>query len=367
MDEEKSDTDDDPDSEEAPTAKKMRTAGVLSTATLAAMCMNPKTISSWKKTYPWMTWDGTMDNGMKCIECAAAGKTDGAFTDEDGCCVFMVKNCQQHHKTHHVAKATAADAKQATVAARSSLGAAAAETGSSAAKTVHAQRLAYMEVAYTTSKQVTSSDHQLKANLDAFDRGAMRLGLSSGATTEYCHHHGAANATMAFSGWLSAKQLERILASPLIGIACDESTDVAVTERMVVYIYYICEGNVQGEYFEMVELQGASAEQTKTALLGSLKNCSALLLLKLTIFDSDGFSVMFGIDGGVGTLLRGSADECGGEKALVEYLLQLHCFAQKLQLSVAEGLDTPEMRVINRLLSGSYGAFSHSGKRRAGS
>ena len=198
--------------------------------------MNPKTISSWKKTYPWMTWDGTMDNGMKCIECAAAGKTDGAFTDEDGCCVFMVKNYQQHHKTYHVTKATAADAKQTTVAGRSSLGAAAAETGSSAAKTVHAQRLAYMEVAYTTSKQVTSSDHQLKADLDAFDRGAMRLGLSSGATTEYRHHHGAANATMAFSGWLSAKQLERILTSPLIGISCDESTDVAATERMVVYI-----------------------------------------------------------------------------------------------------------------------------------
>ena len=134
----------------------------------------------------------------------------------------------------------------------------------------------------------------------------------------------------------------------------------------ILFTIYIFEGNVQCEYFEMVELHGASAEQIKTSLLGSLKNRSAFLLPKLTIFDSDGFSVMFDIDGGVGTLLRGSADECGGEKALVEYLLQLHCFAQKLQLGVAEGLDTPEMRVINRLLSGSYGVFSHSGKRCAG-
>jgi hypothetical protein len=33
---------------------------------------------------------------------------------------------------------------------------------------------------------------------------------------------------------------------------------------------------------------------------------------------------------------------------------------------VAKGLDTPETRVINRLLSGTYGVFSNSGKRRAG-
>ena len=102
---------------------------------------------------------------------------------------------------------------------------------------MHAQRLAYMEVAFATSKHATSSDLQLKVSLGAFDRGAKRLGLSAGATKEYRHNHGAAAATAAFSEKLSDEQLARMLKSPLIGIACDESTNVAVTERMVVYVY----------------------------------------------------------------------------------------------------------------------------------
>ena len=84
-----------------------------------------------------MSWDGDLEHGMKCIACVAEGKTDGAFTDAGGCCVFMVKNCVQHHKHHHLPKikvGTPASA-DATAAARSVLGAAAAEAGSSASKT----------------------------------------------------------------------------------------------------------------------------------------------------------------------------------------------------------------------------------------
>ena len=58
---------------------------------------NARTTSSWKVEYPWLTWDGDMNKGMSCVECKAAGKSDGQFTDEGGCVVFMKKNCAQHH------------------------------------------------------------------------------------------------------------------------------------------------------------------------------------------------------------------------------------------------------------------------------
>ena len=98
----------------------------------------------------------------------------------------------------------------------------------------------------------------------AFDRGAKRLGLSAGATKEYRHEHGAAVATAAFSEKLSDEQLARMLMSPLIGIACDESTDIAVTERMDVYVYYIFEGNVRCEFFGMVELHPSETDSDST-------------------------------------------------------------------------------------------------------
>ena len=65
------------------------------------------------------------------------------------------------------------------------------------------------------------------------------------------------------------------------------------------------------------------------------------LAKKLIVLDTDGCSVMFGKKGGVGALLRGSEQEFG-VGSLVGFLLQLHCVGHKLQLSVGEGLNTPE-------------------------
>ena len=331
-----------------------------------------KTICRWSKPkseggsgHEWMTWAGGDGDGMKCATCLAEGKSGDAFSTEGGCTTFMVKELQRHEKNHHVE--VGVSAKEATAEARSSLAASATEAGASNSAMEHVSRLAYMEQAYFLSKHPTCSDLMFKPLLSTLDRTLKRFGISASATHEKRHHHGAAQATAAFSAWLSARQLADILASPVIGIAGDESTDVSVTEQLALYIYYIKNGEVVAEYFEMKDLHGASAGDIKRAIIDSLNARAPGLAKKLIILDSDGCSVMFGIGkkGGVGKKLRAAASEIG-EGALIEYLLQMHCVGHKLQLAVGEGLATPETRVIDRLLSSTYGIFKNSGQRREG-
>ena len=282
------------------------------------------------------------------------------------CITFQIKELKRHEKNHHTPPKVSAN--DATAAARSSLEDSAKTAGTSVVATQHATRLAYMEQAYHISKHPTCSDSMLKPQLEAFDRSMKRLGVPLTATHERRHNHGAAAATAAFSAQLTKLQLADILESPLIGIAGDESTDVSVTEQLVLYIYYIKAGLVHAEYFELKDLHGATAQDIKAAIIESLEARAKGLSKKLIVLDSGGCSMMFGIGdkkGGVGKQLRDAYEEIG-EGAVIEFLLQLHCVGHKLQLSVGEGLATPETRVIDRLLSATYGIFKNSGQRREG-
>ena len=356
------------DRDSPPDAKKLRrTPGTISVSTQSKMVKNASTVMSWAKRHEWMSWDGDFTHGMKCATCLTEGKTGDAFTTEDGCTNFMVKNLQQHEETHHKSPVPEVSPENAASASRSLLEASAREAGSIAQATLHGQRLAYMEMAYVVSHTMTTSDTHLKPILDAFDRAAARLGagLASGATEEKRHCHAAADATQVFSERLKGSQLKDILTSPVVAIACDESQDVSVKEIIVLYIYYIKDGDVRAEFFEFKKLVGSTAVDIKNAIIDALRTRAPGLEKKLIVLDSDGCSVMFGSEGGVGALLRAAEDDVGAD-GLVAYLLQLHCCGHKLQLAVGEGLNTPETRVIDRVLSASYGLFSNSGQRREG-
>ena len=201
--------------------------------------------------------------------------------------------------------------------------------------------------------------------LDAFDRGAKRLGLKHATTNEKRSGAGAAAATDAFSDILKQEQIDDMNASPIIGVGCDESTDVAVIEQLILFVYFTKDGTVKSQYFEIVDLHGATAEAIKKALVDALDRRVPGLKKKLLMLGSDGCSVVLGKDKGLGALLRRSEEEFG-EGSPIAYLLQLHCMGHKLQLSVGEGLKTPETHQVDRLLTGTYGIFSHSGQRREG-
>lgn len=123
------------------------------------------------------------------------------------------------------------------------------------------QRAAYMEIAYENSRRITAPFRAFKADLAATDRAMRRINKNSVLPFEDKRHHGAAAAACrCFSDLLKADQLERLKKSPVIGVAVDESTDVAVQSNMPIYIYYIHNGKCRVEFFELVALEGGSAE-----------------------------------------------------------------------------------------------------------
>ena len=222
---------DEPDAEAEANAAPKRAVGQRSNTTTTKF-VGAETIRKWQRPAPdgaghdWMTWEGG-EAGMKCVICLETGKSGDAFTTEEGCTCFMVKELQRHVNNHHK---QGPSATEATVAAKSMLAQQAAEAGTAGSAVAHATRLAYMEQAYFLSKHATCSDLMMEPLLHAFDRSMKRLGVGLSATTEKRHSHGATACTEAFSAQLSADQLKDILESPLIGIAGDETTDVSVTE-----------------------------------------------------------------------------------------------------------------------------------------
>ena len=298
---------------------------------------------------------------MKCTICLASGKQTGdSFVTEEGCKNFMKKSVQQHEDVHHKEEPKPASAG---TQAKFALEAASIEQGAHQRATEHAQRLAWAEVAYHNSKHPTASDLMFPGALDAFDRGAKRLGLKHATTNEKRSGAGAAAATDAFSDILKQEQIDDMNASPIIGIGCDESTDVAVIEQLILFVYFTKDGTVKSQYFEIVDLHGATAEAIKKALVDALDRRVPGLKKKLLMLGSDGCSVVLGKDKGLEALLRRSEKEFD-EGSPIAYLLQLHCMGHKLQPSVGEGLKTPETHQVDRLLTETYGIFSHSGQRR---
>ena len=63
-----------------------------------------------------MTWAGNDGGGVKCATCLAEGKSGDAFTTEDGCTAFVVKELQRHDKNHHAE--VGVSAKEPTAEAR---------------------------------------------------------------------------------------------------------------------------------------------------------------------------------------------------------------------------------------------------------
>ena len=73
---------------------------------------------------------------------------------------------------------------------------------------------------------------------------------------EKAHAHGASDMTHAFSHTLEEEQLKRIRASPVISVGCDETTDVSTQSALIVYIYYLHEGEPAVEFFTLRRLGG---------------------------------------------------------------------------------------------------------------
>jgi len=253
-------------------------------------------------------------------------------------------------------------------------------------------------MAWFIANTPTEAHTHFRFLLECHDRAVQRLsnplGMRAETTNERRHHNCSRDYTFKFADYISEAQLERIARSPLIAVAFDESTDLSVSSDMVVYIYFIEDGEVKVEFFTILKLSGAAAPDIVAALVKALegepdtdlrraglvrKPVSSLIVAlrsskvssygrsaticdtpgKVIVVGSDGCSVMLGKNKGVGALLRKRPEPN------FKWMLQFHCAAHKLQLATGDAFSGEDCVEIDRMISCIHRLFKQSSQSRA--
>ena len=148
--------------------------------------------------------------------------------------------------------------------------------------------------------------------------------------------------------------LKNITDSPYIGLMLDETCDITVEKKLVIYCRYIKEGQVYTAYVGNKRVTDCTAEGLKVALCDFLQSSGILTeddYSSLMGLGTDGAAVMVGCRGGLGVKLK--------EKN--NMLIQVHCIAHRLNLAASQASSgIPYMQDYHRYIQLLYRFFSDS-------
>ena len=171
----------------------------------------------------------------------------------------------------------------------------------------------------------------------------------------------SSNSVADFQAALNSVVEENVLSilqkSALIGLMTDESTDINVSRKLMVYVKAVhpetrkaCEF-----YIADVELAGEANSENITKALSRLlkkKNIDRRLVVRLA---TDGAPVVTGTKSGVGVRLR---------RKCSPYLIQVHCVVHRLALASEQAADAvPLFKLYQATINSVYNYFAHSSTR----
>jgi hypothetical protein len=119
---------------------------------------------------------------------------------------------------------------------------------------------------------------------------------------------------------------ESISSSNYFGLLLDESTDISVHKMLIIYLRFVKDGDMCTEYVGNIRIADGKADtivnvvKVECAKLG-------LNLIDVVGLGTDGASVMTGVKGGVGVLLKNAG--CNS-------ITQIHCVAHRLALACCD-------------------------------
>ena len=159
----------------------------------------------------------------------------------------------------------------------------------------------------------------------------------------------------------SSTILEQLQRSPYIALMADETTDISVSNELILYVQYIIpsatpEKCVRSVFLNITELQDGKAATITEVILEILARLN-IPIQTVMGFGSDGASVMIGRRAGVATLLKQSNPE----------LIAIYCVAHRLALAVAQAGDAvPYVKIFKTVLHNLYSFYDNSPVRTAG-
>ena len=147
--------------------------------------------------------------------------------------------------------------------------------------------------------------------------------------------------------------MEKLHASPYISILIDESTDITVSKKLIIYVKYIFEGRDKTSFLCNLEISNGTAAAIKEVIDRYFEKIG-VPLSKIVGFGSDGAAVMLGLRNGVATKLREDSP----------FMLNVHCIAHRFALCTGEGASKVTLvRGFVDTLTSLYYFFEHSSLR----
>lgn len=147
---------------------------------------------------------------------------------------------------------------------------------------------------------------------------------------------------------------DEILDSPYFGLMLDETCDINVEKKLVIYVRYIKDGKSCTSYLGNKRVTDCTAEGLKVALCEYLEDSGIIQdgdYSSLMGLGTDGAAVMVGCRNGLGVKLKEKNDK----------LLQVHCIAHRLNLAASQaskGIDY--MQDYHRYIQQLYRFYSDS-------
>lgn len=295
---------------------------------------------NWLTEFEWLVHD---NDKMFCNICLRASSTKKSFSSSIfvvGCTNMQRSTLSRHQLSDDHCLAKSVSKQQIYMAA--------------AKEIVNKKHLPVLEAQIKTAiflaqenlpnrKFIKLIDLQLSNGSTAFDekKGILTNHQAASTFQEY-----AANV-------LRSHALVRIKNSPFIGIMLDESLDIAVNKKLVLFCKILHNGDVKIEFAANITINDGKAETVYNTILNFL-NEHGIDVSKLSGLGSDGASVMMGKVSGVGVRM----------KALNNKIVHIWCAAHRVALvSFWAAKTIPYLQTVNDTIVQVYTFYQYSAPR----
>lgn len=191
-------------------------------------------------------------------------------------------------------------------------------------------------------------DLQLSNGATAFhsESGSAKCGI-------YTSHHAVSDMQKALASIAKENVIAAAQSSPFIGLMFDESLDVAINKKLVMYCKVLHHGTVKISFCGNVVVQDGKAE-TIFDTVSNFLNDNNIPMCKVSGLGTDGAAVMMGKKGGVG-------------KRFVDVnpnIVHIWCSAHRLALvSFWAAKNVPALQNVQQVLTEIYNYFHYSAQR----
>lgn len=308
--------------------------------------VSDKTLSSWKKSYPWLVIEPETDNSplkMKCSLCTEFNvKT---IWNEEGSVNVQKSTIERHIESAPHIEASKLSVQRKICEESTSL---ALLPDDEVNNTSFSDCDVFlMRTVYVVMKEELPLD-KVNALLDLQRINKVEMpyqNLSWSTVTEIQN---------IIAESLKKEIIDKINASKFFAVLIDESTDITVSKRLSVCVRYCYAGSPQTSFLGNIELQDGRAHTITEVLLKFLKECN-IDATKCVSLATDGASVMMGRKSGVGVQIKSKA---------APFCLQTHCVAHRLNLAVTDSVKNIDtIKKFSEKFGQLYNYFSASGNR----